>query len=126
MPANDPIRETTSGHRNVYDATMQAMHAGSIEARLDALGEKVDDLGRRIDKRFEQVDKRFEQVDKRFEQVDKRFEQVDKRFERLETELREQHREFSDRFDRLQKLMLQFSGGALLTVFAALVAGLGS
>lgn len=112
MPANDPIRETASRHRNVYDATMQAMHAGSIEARLDALGEKVDELGRRMDKRFEQVDRRFEQVDKRFE--------------RIETELREQHREFSDRFDRLQKLMLQFSGGALLTVIGALVAGLGS
>jgi hypothetical protein len=81
---------SSSGHGNVYDATMQAMHEGTTDARLDALGEKIDalggrmdekidDLGRRMDDGFKQVDQRFEQIDRRFEQTDKRFEAVDER-----------------------------------------------
>ena len=42
------------------------MHAGSTDARLDALGVKIDDLAKSIDKRFEQVDKRFESLEDRF------------------------------------------------------------
>lgn len=45
------------------------MHAGSTDARLDALGEKIDDLGRRMDRRFEQVDRRFEKIDERFDRL---------------------------------------------------------
>jgi archaellum component FlaC len=89
MPAHDPIHADDPGRRrNVYDATIEnAMHAGSTDARLDALGEKIDDLAQSIDKRFEQVDKRFEQVDKRFEQVDKRFESLEDRFALLQRTL---------------------------------------
>jgi hypothetical protein len=68
MPAHDPIHADDPGRRrNVYDATIEnAMHAGSTDARLDALGEKIDDLAQSIDKRFEQVDKRFESLEDRF------------------------------------------------------------
>jgi flagellar capping protein FliD len=45
---------------------MQAMHAGSTDARLDALGAQIADLSRQIDKRFEQVDKRLEGLEERF------------------------------------------------------------
>jgi flagellar capping protein FliD len=93
MSANDPAHASSaSRNRNVYDATMQAMHAGSTDAKLDALGEKIEDLGRRMDERFEQVDKRFEQFDKRFERLE-------------------------DRFDRLQQTMM---GGGFL-IIAALI-----
>jgi hypothetical protein len=44
----------------------QAMHAGSTDARLDALGAKIDDLARGIDKRFERVDRRLESLETRF------------------------------------------------------------
>ena len=86
MSSHDPIRAEGPGRRrDVYDATIEnAMHAGSTDARLDALGEKIDALARSIDKRFEQVDKRFEQVDRRFEQMDKRFENLEGRFDRLQ------------------------------------------
>jgi predicted secreted Zn-dependent protease len=78
MPAHDPIHADDPGRRrNVYGATIeQAMHAGSTDARLDALGAKIDDLARAIDKRFEQVDRRFDQVDKRFENLENRFTQL--------------------------------------------------
>lgn len=71
MPSHDPIRAEGPGRRrDVYDATMEnAMHAGSTDARLDALGEKIDALARGIDKRFEQVDKRFENLEGRFDQL---------------------------------------------------------
>jgi uncharacterized protein (DUF3084 family) len=109
MPVNDPIHADDPGRRrNVYDATIeQAMHAGSTDARLDALGAKIDDLARSIDKRFEQVDKRFEQMDKRFEQIDKRFEQMDRRLESLE-----------NRFTQMQLTLL----GGFLGVIAVLLA----
>jgi peptidoglycan hydrolase CwlO-like protein len=111
MPANDPAQaRPPSRRRNVYDATMQAMHEGSTDARLDALGEKIDDLSRSIDKRFEQVDKRFEQVDRRFEQVDKRFEQVDRRFETLE-----------DRFYGMQRTIMA-SGAAIFAGLLGVIA----
>jgi chromosome segregation ATPase len=45
MSANDPAHADPSRRRNVYDATMQAMHAGSTDARLDAIDAKVDSLG---------------------------------------------------------------------------------
>jgi tetrahydromethanopterin S-methyltransferase subunit G len=78
MPASDPIHADDPGRRrNVYDATIeQAMHAGSTDARLDALGAKIDDLARSIDRRFEQVDKRFEQVDRRLENLETRVFQM--------------------------------------------------
>lgn len=103
MAATDPIRENPDTSRNVYDATMQAMHEGSIEARLDALGEKVDSLGQLGEK----VDELARRMEKGFERVDERFEKVDERFEKLE-----------GRFDRLQLTML---AGAL-GIIAALVA----
>jgi len=95
MPPHDPIRAEGPGRRrNVYDATMEnAMHAGSTDARLDALGEKIDDLARAVDKRFDQVDKRFEQVDRRFDNL-------------------------VGRFDRLQLRVL----GGLFAIIAALIA----
>jgi hypothetical protein len=42
------------------------MHAGSTDARLDALGAKIDDLASSIDKRFEQVERRLEGLESRF------------------------------------------------------------
>ena len=72
MAASDPAH-TTPDRGNLYDATRQAMHEATTDARLDAISAKIDDLSRQIDLRFEQVDKRFEQVDKRFEDLEGRF-----------------------------------------------------
>jgi hypothetical protein len=47
----------------------QAMHAGSTDARLDALGAKIDDLAGGIGKRFEQMDRRLESLESRFTQM---------------------------------------------------------
>ena len=58
------------------------MHAGSTDARLDALGAKIDDLARNIGQRFEQVDAK---IDGLARSIDKRFEQVDKRLLSLES-----------------------------------------
>lgn len=65
--------------------------------RMDALAGKVDDLGGQMDQRFEEVNRRFDQ-----------------RFESVENELREQRREMKagferidDRFERMQRLMVQ-------------------
>ena len=103
MSAHDPIQ--ASRQVNVYDARMEGMQTGSVNARLDALGEKIDLLSEAIDRRFEQVDQRFEQVDKRFEQVDRRFEQVDRRLEKLE-----------DRYHRMQLTLLAGALGIIATL----------
>jgi uncharacterized ParB-like nuclease family protein len=93
MPANDPAQPIPpTRRRNVYDATMQAMHEGTTDARLDALGEKIDALGSRMDEKIDDLAKRLDgkiddlghRMDDRFEQVDMRFEQVDKRLEVVE------------------------------------------
>jgi hypothetical protein len=117
MPANDPIHAEDPGRRrNVYDATIeQAMHAGSTDARLDALGAKIDDLARGIDRRFEQVEKHF---DKRFEQVDRRFEQIDKHFGQRFEQVERRLGGLESRFFYLQ---LTLTGG-LLGVVATLLA----
>jgi thymidylate kinase len=140
MSADDPIRADDPGRRrNVYGATMeQAMHAGSTDARLDALGAKIDDLACGIDKRFEQADRRiedrFEQFEKRFEdrleQTDKRFserlEEIDKRFsdrfEQADTRLEHVERRlegFESRFFYLQLTLLGGFLGLIATLIAA-------
>jgi uncharacterized protein Yka (UPF0111/DUF47 family) len=75
MPPHDPIQVDDPGRRrNVYDATIEnAVHAGSTDARLDALGEKIDALAQSIDKRFEQIDRRFERLEDRFDRLQLRI-----------------------------------------------------
>lgn len=82
--------ESEPGHphpreqRNVYDARMEGMQAGSTNAKLDALGEKIDALSQSIDKRFEQVDQRFMRFEERFEI---RLARLDSRIDRLQYSL---------------------------------------
>lgn len=113
MAANDPIHATPDGG-NVYDATRQAMHEVSTDARFDI----VDARFEAVDAKFEAVDARFDAIDRRLDaivtkidelsrQIDKRFAQVDKHFEDLE-----------GRFFRLQLTLI--AGG--FAVIATLIA----
>ena len=47
-PAGHPQAHNAPDRRDVYDAEMEGVRKGSMEAKLDALGEKVDELGWRI------------------------------------------------------------------------------
>lgn len=102
---------------------------GTVEAsRMTWPDERVDDLANRVDEGFRQVDRRFERMDERFERVDERFRQVDENFQRIDADLRElrgqmigMQREIHARFDSLQRSMLQFGGGLIIS-FVALVA----
>jgi archaellum component FlaC len=111
-------------------AIMEAMRQSWTDERLDDLNRNVDrrfdQVDRRFDKvdqrfelvdqRFDQVDQRFDQVDQRFEQVDQRFELVDQRFDRIEgaveafrAEMLGFRSEMNQRFDSMQRMMLQAS-----------------
>jgi chromosome segregation ATPase len=57
--------------------------------------ERLDDLNHRVDQRFDEVDKRFDKVDRRFD--------------RMEGDIREFRTEMNERFDSLQRSMLQAS-----------------
>ena len=84
--------------------------------------ERLDDFRSDVNRRFDEVDRRFEAVDRRFDRIDAelrahRGEMVDLRremnagFEAMQTSM-------NDRFESLQRLMLQSS----VVVIAALIA----
>jgi septation ring formation regulator EzrA len=114
---------TTRAHLSVYDsASMYRMDwtDGRLQERFDSIDRRFD----QVDQRFDQVDRRFEQVDQRFEQVDQRFEQVDQRFDRVDQDFRELRSEMTQRFDSLQRVMVQgviTLSGAFIAGFAALI-----
>ncbi len=106
----------TRAHLSVYDSdTMYRVDwtDGRLQERFDS-----------IDQRFDQVDQHFDQVDRRFEQVDQRFEQVDRRFDRLDQDFHDLRSEMTQRFDSLQRVMVQgviTLSGAFIAGFAALI-----
>lgn len=88
---------------------MDAMRESWTDARLDDLNGKVDELGRRMDNGFNRVeaDLRALREETKTEFTAARGE-ANARFERID-----------DRFDALQRLMLQLSG-----IFVAALIGL--
>lgn len=89
----------------------------------------MDDFVAHTYHRFDEVDKRFEQVDKRFEQVDRRFDSIERRmedgFKKVDEDIRGLRTEMNQRFDALNRTLLQIGGGAitaLIVGFMGLIA----
>lgn len=67
--------------------------------------ERLDDFAKHVDHRFDEVDRRFGEVERRFDKVDAELHRV------------------NDRLDGLHRTLIQFAGGALVTLIAG-IAGL--
>jgi flagellar capping protein FliD len=95
------------------------------DERLDDLNQRVEDGFNRVDAdirglrgemndRFNRVDARFDamqnRVDDRFDRVDARFDRIDDRFDLMQ-----------DRLESMQRLMIQFGGGMIAALCAALI-----
>ncbi len=76
----------------------------------------MDDFVAHTYRRFDEVDRRFEQVDKRFDSVERRMENG---FKKVDDDIRGLRTEMNQRFDALNRTLLQIGGGAI----AALIAG---
>jgi len=129
---------------------MELMESRWTDERMDDLKHQVDELGRRMDagfteqrremnarfdrmeKRFDRMEKRFDKIDARFERVDERFEGVDERFEKVNAKIDLKFDALQDQVARTQEIViglnttltrfsLWFAGGAVVTVFAALL-----
>jgi hypothetical protein len=77
----------------------------------------------RLEERFDRIDDRFDGVGRRFDGVDLRFEAVDHRFDRVDTEFRELRGEMNNRFDAMQRLIIQMLV-TLIVGFAGVIATL--
>ena len=122
---------------------MELMESRWTDDRMDDLKHEVDELGRRMDTgfteqrremnaRFDRMEKRFDKIDARFERVDERFEGVDERFEKVNAKIDLKFDALQDQVARTQEIViglnttltrfsLWFAGGAVVTVFAALL-----
>lgn len=73
-----------------------------------------------IDHRFDSVDRQFDAVDKRFESLERRFESLERRmddgFERVDADIGGLHSEMTQRFDALQRTLLQLGGGVIVAL----------
>lgn len=83
---------------------MEKMREGWTDERLDDLKDSVGDLGRRVDSGFTEV------------RSELRYE-----VDLLRKEMREEFGVLSERFDALQRTMIQFGGGLAAAFGAALV-----
>ena len=85
--------------------------------------ERMDDFAAHAYRRFDAVDKRFDAVDRRFDSIERRMGSIERRMEdgftRVDEEFRGLRAEMNQRFDGLQRSLLQLGGG----VIAALIAG---
>lgn len=121
MSANDPAHADPSRRRNVYDATMQAMHAGSTDARLDAIDAKVDSLGAQMGELRQEM--REDRQETREEMRGLRNETRGEMRE-LRYEMKAGFERVDDHFERMHRLMVQGVIGlsaAYLAGFAALI-----
>jgi uncharacterized coiled-coil DUF342 family protein len=122
---------------------MEAMRESWTDDRLDDLNRKTDALRletkaefarernetkaefatarSEMNERFDKVDERFDKVDRRFDKIDERFDKVDRRFERFEVRGEERFEAMMDHLYAMQRLMIQFCTGALVTLLAFLV-----
>ncbi len=93
------------------------MRESWTDDRLDDLNGKVDALRVEMKTEFAAVRGEmrggFDKIDKRFDKIDKRFEKADERFERFEMRSDERFEAMMDRLYSMQRLMIQFCGGAL-------------
>jgi DNA anti-recombination protein RmuC len=65
-----------------------------------------------------------DRLQERFDSIDHRFDQIDSRFDRIDQDYRELRSEMSQRFDGLQRAMIQgviALSGAFIAGFAALI-----
>jgi hypothetical protein len=65
--------------------------------------ERLDDFARSVDRRFDEVDRRFDDVDRRFDRVDEEF------------------RELRSQISLIQRMMLLYGGGVVVTVAVGFV-----
>ena len=75
----------------------------------------------RLDDFRAETQRRFAEVDRRFDEVDRRFDKVDERFDKVQAEIKDLGREMNARFDSLQRVMLQFSGGFIVILIGFLI-----
>jgi hypothetical protein len=73
--------------------------------------DRLDDFRADVDRRFDEVDKRFNRLELR----------MDGGFNALRVEMNQGFARIDERFDKMQRIMIQFCGGAILTLIAALV-----
>ena len=76
----------------------------------------MDDFVAHTYRRFDEVDNRFEQVDKRFDSIERRMEDG---FKKVDQDIGGLRTEMNQRFDALNRTLLQIGGGAI----TALVVG---
>jgi hypothetical protein len=69
--------------------------------------ERLDDFRGEVGRRFDQVDRQFAQVDQRFDRVER---SIDGLRAESRTEFNALRSEMKSGFDRLHRLMVQFSG----------------
>ncbi len=84
--------------------------------------DKIDSLATKVDEGFARMDVEFARTNGRIEKLeavtDERFKTVDHRLERIEFGFAQ----MNDKFDALQRTLLQIGGGLIGTVIAAAVA----
>jgi hypothetical protein len=86
---------------------MEAMRESWTDDRLDHLSRKVDE--------------RFDRVDERFKQIDERFDRVEAEARGFRSEMIEFRTEMNARLDSMQRLMIQFFGGMVAAMAAAVI-----
>jgi type VI protein secretion system component VasK len=112
---------------DLYVGSMATM--AWTDDKIDVLAKKVDDGFARMDERFTGVEVELAKVngrvdglaaltDERFKAVGQRFDEVDRRLDRLDAGFVQ----MNDKFDALQRTLLQLCGGLIGTVIAAAVA----
>jgi hypothetical protein len=74
----------------------------------------------RVEERFDKVDRRFEKMDERFEKMDERFVKMDERFAKSEARGEQRFEAMMGYLYSMQRLMIQFCGGALVALLVAL------
>jgi septation ring formation regulator EzrA len=100
---------------------MEAMRQSWTDDRLDAFRGETQLRFDQVDKRFDEVDRRFGEVDRRFEEVDKRFDKVEDGIKELRGEMNTRFNAMEARFDALQRVMIWFCGGTIVTLLSVVL-----
>jgi hypothetical protein len=89
-----------------------------IDAGFARLAARMDLEAVRNEERFKGVDQRFVGVDQRFVSVDQRFDAVDAQL----ADLKAGQAQMVDKFDALNRTLLQIGGGMIGTLIAGIIA----
>ena len=80
--------------------------------------DKIDSLATKVDEGFARAEVEYVRTDERFKAVGQRFDDVDRRLDHLDAGFVQ----MNEKFDALQRTLLQVFGGLIGTVIAAAVA----